>query len=179
MSFKSCLTDFHKGYHTEIVHNAYRKAQSIPRSELLQKNKKRSNKQNQAYCVTKYSSLANPIKRIIHSNCNLFKSDTVLRKVFYAPPKICFKRAPTLRDRLVPSHLPAKKQMTWLHRQLKGTYKCGSCNHCSNIKEYKSCDFKTNKMYNIKAFINCNTTFVVHRLSCKCGCFLCKPDLFF
>ncbi len=31
---KSCSTD-----HTEIVHNAYRKAQSIPRSELLQRKK--------------------------------------------------------------------------------------------------------------------------------------------
>ncbi len=86
--------------------------------------------------------------------------------------EISFKRAPTLHDRLIPSHLPAKKQTTWLHRQLKGTYKCGLCNHCSNIKECKQfCDFKTNKMHNIKAFINCNTTFVVYRLSCKCGCF--------
>ncbi len=59
--------------------------------------------------VTKYSSLANPIKRIIHSNWNLIKSDPVLREVFSAPPKISFNRAPTLRDRLVPSHLPAKK----------------------------------------------------------------------
>ncbi len=123
---KSCSTD-----HTEIVHNAYRKAQSIPRLELLQRKKKRSSKQNQAYFVTKYSPLANPIKRIIHSNWNLIKSDPVLREVF-----------------------------------------CGSCNHCSNINECKQfCDFKTNKMHNIKAFINCNTTFVVYRLSCKCGCF--------
>ncbi len=140
---KSCLTDFHKGAITQKLYTVLiRKLSPFLDQIYSRKRKKLSSKQNQAYCITKYSSLANPIKRIIHSNCNLFNSDTVLRKVFYAPPKICFKRAPTLRDRLVPSHLPAKKQMTWLHRQLKGTYKCGSCNHCSKIKEYKSCDFK-------------------------------------
>lgn len=161
-----------RGYHTEILQNAYKKAQCISRPELFQKKTKRSCSQNQAYFVTEYSSLANPIKRIIHSNWNLIKSDPVLREVFSASPKISFKRAPTLRDRLVSSHLPAKKQTTWLNRQLKGTYKCGSCNHCSNIKECKEfCNFKTDKRYNIKTFINCNTTFVVYRLSCKCGYF--------
>lgn len=40
------------------------------------------------------------------------------------------------------------------------------------MKECKQfIDFKSNKTYNIQAFINCNTTFVVYRLSCSCGCF--------
>jgi len=135
----------------------------IPRSELFQKKTKQSCLQNQAYFVTEYSSLANPINR----------SDPVLSEVFFASPKISFKRAPTLRDRLVSSHLPAiKQQTTGLNRQLKGTYKCGSCNHCSSIKECEEfCNFKTDKRDIVKAFINSNTTFVVHRLSCKCGCF--------
>ncbi len=166
---KSCLTDFHKGAITQKLYIMLTGKPSPFLDQSYSRKRKNDslNKTRLSYLVTKYSSLANPIKRIIHSNC-----DPVLREVFSAPPKISFKRAPTLRDRLVPSHLPAKKQITWLHRQLKGTYKCGSCNHCSNIKEGKQfCDFKTNKMYNIKAFINCNTTFVVYRLSCKCGCF--------
>lgn len=101
----------------------------------------------------------------MHSNWNLIKSDPILREVFPASPKISFKRAPTLRDRLMTSHFPANNNnKTWLYRLVKGTYKCGFCNHCTNIKECKQfSDFKTHKVYDIKTFINCNTTFVVYR----------------
>lgn len=108
----------------------------------------------------------------MHSNWSLIKSDPLLREVFPVPPQISFRRAPTLRDRLVPSHLSALDKKTWLHRPVKGTYKCGLCKHCANIKECKQfSDFNTNKAYDIKSFINCNTMFVVYRLSCTCGCF--------
>ena len=142
-----------RGYKTKTVQDA-------SRSELFKK-KTRESPGQQVYFVTTYSSVANPIKRIIQSNWDLISSDPTLREVFPAPPKVSFKRAPTLRDRLVPSHLPADNKKTWLHRSPKGTYKCGFCNHCTNIKECKQfTDFKTQKMYDIKAFINCNTTFV-------------------
>lgn len=161
-----------RGYQTDVVQSANEKALSTQRTDLFKKKKRKSSSQDQVYFVTKYSSFANPIKRIILSNWNLLKSDPTLREVFPVPPKITFRRAPTLRDKLVPSHLNVKKKTTWLHRQITGTYKCGHCNHCSNMKECKQfIDFKSNKTYNIQAFINCNTTFVVYRLSCSCGCF--------
>ena len=161
-----------RGYKTKTVQDAYKKAQSASRSDLLNNKKTRESLGQQVYFVTTYSAVSNPLKRIIQSNWDLISSDPTLREVFPTPPKVSFKRAPTLRDRLVPSHLPADKKKTWLHRSPKGTFKCGSCNHCTNIKECKQfTDFKTQKIYDIKAFINCNTTFVVYRLSCPCGCF--------
>lgn len=81
-----------------------------------------------------------------------------------------FRRAPILQDKPVTSHPSRSKKTTWLHRQILGTYKCGFYNHCSHIRECKQfVDFKSSKMYNIQAFINCNTTFVVYRLSCAFG----------
>lgn len=60
--------------------------------------KRKSSGQEQVYFVTGNSSLANPIKRIKHSNWNLIKSHPILRDVFPAPPKISFKGDPTLWD---------------------------------------------------------------------------------
>lgn len=152
-----------RGYEAKIVQSAYKKAQSTPRSELLMTNKQKSSKPEQIYFVTQYSSCPNAVKKIMHSNWNLIKSDPLLREVFPVPPQISFSRAPTLRDRLVPSHLSAPDKKTWLHRPVKGTFKCGWCKHCANVKECKQfSDFKTNKVYDIKSFINCNTMFVVY-----------------
>lgn len=67
-----------------------------------------------------------------------------------------------LQDSLVPSHLPTNNNnKTWLHRALKGTYKCGFCNHCANVNECKQfSDFKAHK--------------AVYCLSGTCGCYAIK-----
>lgn len=64
------------------------------------------------------------------------------------------------------------QKSTWLPAPPKGTFKCGLCSHCPNIKECKEfIDLNSGNTYKIKSFINCNTTFVVYRLSCPCNCF--------
>lgn len=51
------------GYEAKIVQSAYKKAQSIPRSELLMTNKQKSSKPEQIYFFTQYSSFANSVKK--------------------------------------------------------------------------------------------------------------------
>lgn len=53
-------------------------------------------------------------------------------------------------------------------------FKCmqTTCNHCSNIVQQKEfVDLKTREIHKQKHFINCNSTFVVYRLTCPCECF--------
>lgn len=88
-------------------------------------------------------------------------------------PTFCYKRAPTLKDKLSHSYLPAKKDGIWLKRPV-GTYKClqNSCNHCGNILQRKDfTDLRTKCVFKINQFINCNTNYVVYRLTCPCNCF--------
>jgi len=56
--------------------------------------------------------------------------------------------------------MPPVENKTWLGKK-RGNYKCGNCNHCVT----------SNREYSIHSFINCNTSFVVYRLECPCGCF--------
>lgn len=78
--------------------------------------------------------MAYNIKDIINKNWDILLSNAFLCYVFSKPPRFCFRRAPTLKDSLVRSHLPAPKSRSWF-LQPKGTYRCGSHRHCHNIKK--------------------------------------------
>ncbi|XP_026098621.1 uncharacterized protein LOC113069710 [Carassius auratus] len=159
-----------RGYQTKTLVQAHNRAQSLERKSLLQSRPNRVSTQK-PYFVTHYSKEAVQIKHIIKKNWNIIECDPTLREIFTEPPGISFRRAPTLKDRLVRSHLPAPKRETWL-RQPKGNFPCGNCNYCENIaKTDKFMDVFSNKTYTINSFINCNSTHVVYRLECTCGCF--------
>jgi len=60
--------------------------------------------------VTQYSSSAFEMKQIIKSNWGLIQSDPILRDVFPETPMTVFKKAPSIRDKLVRSYLPGSKK---------------------------------------------------------------------
>ena len=159
-----------RGYKQEVVVRARNKAHDINRNDLLIKKNRRptNSSQSRPYFVTQYSTAANHISRIIKNNWGIINSDPTLRQVFPEPPVVSFKRAPTLRDKLVNNFLPPPKSDSWLKRPI-GCYKCMHCPHCSNVEQTKTfMDFKTNKTYKINDFINCSTTHVIYRLTCTC-----------
>lgn len=166
---------FHeRSYKRSVVSAARTKAASTNRSSLLQPSTKRKKRKNTGVCfVTRYSTHAPEIRRIIRSNWDILKSDPTLHDTFKDFPMFCYRRAPSLKDRLTRSYLPARKKEHWLKKPI-GTFKClqSTCNHCGNIKQHKDfTDFKTNEKHKIKHFVNCNTTYVVYRLICPCNHF--------
>ena len=154
-----------RGYNSGVVSRAQHKAQGIKRSDLLIKKKRINTSRPRPYFVTQYSTAAKHIGKIIKDNWAIIESDANLRQVFPEPPQISFRRAPTLRDKLVHNFLPPTRNESWLKRPI-GCYKCMNCPHCSNVQQTKTfIDFKTKKLYKINDFINCNTTFVI---TCTC-----------
>ena len=126
----------------------------------------------QVFLSTRYSKAALKIKKLIRrSNWAILQSDPSLKVVFRDPPSFCFRRAPTLTDKLVQSHHTVQKRKHWL-RKLKGNHSCGNCNHCGNVVETATfVDVFSSTSFTVNAVANCNTTFVVHRLEWECGCF--------
>ena len=118
--------------------------------------------------MTRYSKQAKQIKNIIRSNWSIIESDPTLRLIFPGPPIFSFKRAPTIKDKLVHSYLPPDKPDIWLKRP-KGTFKCMNCSHCENVLVTKSfSDPRTQRKYFINDHISCTTEFLIYRLSCSC-----------
>lgn len=159
-----------RGYSPQLLNQAHNRALLSERTELLASKTKQPPTQK-PYFVTRYSKEAAQIKHIIKRNWDIILSDPLLREVFPEPPGVSFKRAPTIKDKLVRSYLPAPRPKTWLSRQ-NGNFRCGHCRYCENmVKTDTFMDIVNNKAYKINGFINCNTTHVVYRLECTCGCF--------
>ena len=174
--FELQATDMHqrfsqRGYRRKNLNQAYNKAKSLERRNLFEKSP-RQTKSGQIFFSTQYSTHAYDIKRIIQKNWSILQSDPDLRPVFSDSPSFSFRRAPTLKDKLVRSYLPASPKETWLQPPPEGNFRCGHCNHCSNmIKSNSFVDIFTQKTYLVRSFANCNSTYVVYRLQCECGCF--------
>ncbi len=76
-------------------------------------------------------------------------------------------------------NLPAPEKITWLG-SLAGNFRCGQCKHCDNMVRTNSfTDVSSGKIYPIKSFINCNSSYVVYRLECECGCRSNKEEIAF
>ena len=155
-------------YKPHLITNAKTKASSLNRSDLLIKKRRQPNSQSRPYFVTQYSTTSNHIKRLIKENWSIIESDPTLQPIFPEPPIFSFRRAPTLKDKLVHSQITPAKKESWL-RKPTGVFKCMHCPHCDNVLPCKSfIDFKTQRKYIIKDFINCSSDHIVYRISCSC-----------
>lgn len=160
-----------RGYNKKILDNSLTKVNNIQRKDLLRKTWSQQKNSNKLFFSTPFGDLSYKIKNIIKKNWSILQSDPNISPLFQERPLFAFRRAPTIKDNLVRSHLPAEKRSTWLS-QKNGTQKCGNCNHCHNIiKTDFFIDPTTQKTYKCKGHATCNTTYVVYRLECECGCF--------
>lgn len=99
------------------------------------------------------------------------QSDPALSPAFNEPPLFAIRRAPTLGDKLVKNYLPGKRTRPFFQQPI-GTFQCGACNHCSHINKNKTFqDSERKKTFHCRNYANCNTTHVIYRLDCECGCF--------
>lgn len=161
-----------RNYSPEILDAALSKASVLERKSLLER-KPKTNKKDQVYFSTRYSTQSYAIRNIIKRNWDLIRSDETLQRVFPDSPVFSFRRAPTLGDKLVRSHQPATETVTWLPKVPNGTFKCGHCNQCDLVVKSKGFTHPhTLQIYTTRHFINCKTTHVIYILSCsRCDAF--------
>ncbi len=137
-----------RGYQHKTVFRAYNKAKCLPREQLLVHKQKDQLDSDQVYFATQYSNQANKIKQIVKRNWDILKSDSVLREALPDASTISFRRAPTLNDKLVKSHLPPVQQKTWLTTR-RGNHKCRQCNPCSNMINANYFTIISGRKYNL------------------------------
>lgn len=160
-----------RGYRAKTLQTALSRAKSLDRKSLLTKKQHLSSSSNKIFCSLEYSNQAYKIKNAIVKNWNILSCDSSLGPLFSEPPTFAYRRAPSLKDKLVKNYLPADKIKTFLNKPI-GTFRCGSCNHCPHINRTVTfTNAKQDKTFKCRSFANCNTMFVVYRLDCSCGCF--------
>ena len=155
-----------RGYSPKTLDSALERATSIERGTLLIR-KPTVPKQDRVFFTTRYSTEAPSIVNVIKNNWDLLKCDSSLRNIFDEQPIVSYRRAPTLKDRLVRSYMPAKEKNTWIPIAPKGTYKCGHCSVCDIVSKAKGYTHPvTLHTYATNHFINCKTTHVIYILEC-------------
>lgn len=159
-----------RGYDNKTINSALSKVRGLERRDLLKKRKRPASSNNKIFCSLQFSSMAHKIKDVIKRNWTILACDHSLGSLFSEPPTFAFKRPPTLKNKLVRNYLPAKRP-TFFKKPF-GTFRCGSCTHCSHINRDKTfTDSNNQRTFKCQSFANCNTTFVVYRIDCECGCF--------
>lgn len=67
------------------------------------------------------------MKKVIHKNWHILKSDPVIGKEISERPKIIFRRAPNLRGQLTNSYIKEKEKKRF---SSSGYHNCGKCKAC-------------------------------------------------
>ncbi len=108
-----------RSYKKSAISAAQNRAAALDRQTLLQPSEDASG----VYFSTIYSLQASKIKQIINSNWDILRSDPFLKDIFQHPPTFCYRKAPSLKDKLSRSYLPARRESHWLRRP-KVTFQC-------------------------------------------------------
>lgn len=161
-----------RGYAGALVDSCLERVRNIQRSDLLTSNSGRKSSKNTSpvTLVSTYGHISNDMKSIVQRHWHILQSDPNIGTAFQDPPRSCYKRAPSLRDKLVRSHLPASTRPSFPFSIPQGNFKCFSCAACNFMLTDKEFTHpKTGKTYTVKGRITCLSTFVVYLLTCPCG----------
>lgn len=118
--------------------------------------------------ITGFCQQHRQINQILHKYWNLLSMDTTLTSLVSDQPQITFRRAPSLRDKLMYSKHKTKKSD---HITLTRTFICGNCNYCQYMDTRKDVNLPNRERFKPKHFVNCRTAGVVYLLLCECGCY--------
>lgn len=164
-----------RGYNESWINDASSRFKNISQVDCLRKKKKTIN-EKRIVCAIQYSPVAKAIEKTIKQHWHILNTDPTLQTVFHIPPRVVFKKAPNLRNKLVRADLPPVRPTHFLLNTPKGNYPCGRCQQCHFT--YKTNTFShphTGKKFYIKDVILCSTTNVIYLLTCPCGlCYVGK-----
>ena len=156
-------------YHPKILESAFKRILKVERSEALQKVEKNSEKDKNSPFVITYHPKLPSITNITRKHWNVMCDDSPkLKRCFPNPPVVAYKRHKNLRDLLIRSKVQTRRSS----KRIIGGFKicgrmCTLCRYIPNdgIKHHKC--YKTGIVYDISTPVNCTTTNVIYKISCK------------
>ena len=154
-----------KSYPESCLHTAVETTNRLERKDLFTKRTKSKKPFSVNYVLT-FNAISSTIKDTVSKYWHILSSDKTLNNVFQHPPLFTFKRATSLRDRLVKADMHINKPKPII----LGNFPCRSCTSCANMKRTDIFhNSHTDKEYRIKSLITCNTSHVIYLLFCPCN----------
>lgn len=163
-----------RGYPHRSLKNSRKRASAIHRKELLiPKNDQDANKSlsDQVKIITTFGTQWEDVRTILTKHWHVLTRAPQMASIVGPKPFMVARRAKNLTDELVRSEYTRPNPRNWLTDlpPLRGMYACGKCHICRFVDRSDSfTDATGRKVYQIKHFINCNTTRVLYMLECSC-----------
>ena len=162
---ESWLTN--RGYKKEKVRSEINRVHSLERDDLLRKRTR--NTDNKITLVLTYHPALNKVYEILQKAHRHTLKSSRLSAVLPSPPRIAFRNAKTLRDKLVRSKLKNK------HDKKPGVHICGNkrCEICKILYQGDTFESTQNeKKFKINFHFDCNSANVIYLLTCN----ICKKQ---
>lgn len=121
-----------KGYNSDHIKARIQELEKIDWFELIKdKRKKQDSRINVAPIVLDYNAQHKNVEKIIKWHWHILLTDTHLKSLHPQIPKFVYKRAPTLRDKIV-KNIPDPPTIGYTFFIGKGFYPCKLCFACTN-----------------------------------------------
>lgn len=113
-----------KGNPDKILRDSFHHALSLERSAFLTP-KQRNDDESISCIIGTYDEAAGSIRDILTRHWGILNLDPDLRDIVGLRPQITYRKGPSLRDRLMKSHVdPPAHPSNWLTSQMRGCYHC-------------------------------------------------------
>lgn len=158
-----------RGYSRRCLRKACNRTIRQTRETLLFRPQTKNSKKNDlTRIIMRFSVQHKQIYNIIKRHWSILTDDDRVKHFIPPVPSVTFKRASSLKDKLVKSeyHKTNKK-----HCSVYGTFPCGHCAHCPLIRKEKVFTLPNGQVFRPKHFVNCQTCGVVYLMTCECGAF--------
>lgn len=158
-----------RGYSRSCLKKAYNQTIRQSQSNLLSKSKSpMSSDSNPTRIAMHYSRQHVAIKNILQRHWNILTDDPKLRHFVSNQPAITYKRATSIKDRLVQSQYKNENKRS-KHCSVVGSFLCGHCSYCPLIRKEESFHLPNGETFRPTHFVNCQTRGVVYFMECECG----------
>ena len=154
-----------RGYDPKTLADITEVVSKMDRTELL-KDKERKKKDPQTIFVAEWHPALARLPSILKQHYHLLSSDPTLEKIFPAEPTVAFRRARSLRNKLVRTDILPRK----IDPHNRSTEKCGKgCKICTSL--LTSAVVKNNKKpkasSKIQDYGNCKSKNLIYAVKCK------------
>lgn len=145
-----------RGYSRSCLRKAFNKAATKSRNDLLFKTQvKQTSDCNKTRLIMCFSKQHKQIRESIQRHWSILTDDLKIQKFVSNTPSITFRRAMSIKDRLVTSEF--RGELVKEHCPARGSFPFGHCSHCPFIRREKTFLLPNGEMVSPPHFANCQT----------------------
>ncbi|KAG8440413.1 hypothetical protein GDO86_006243 [Hymenochirus boettgeri] len=153
-----------------LAQRGYPRSLLTKERSILQPEKNKRDKENCLVFATKYNVASNEISHIIKKHWHILRQSYPDITEFQDMPIVAYKRATTIGNKLVKTDAPKKTPLTFLGTPKIGIFPCRSCVQCTFVQKFdRFVHPTTQRTYELKNFLTCDTDFCIYVLRCPCG----------